>query len=142
MDKKYEIRNGYVVFKDSGNSLHRYIAKKEIWSKDRKKYPLEFHEYQVHHIDKNKRNNNPENLKVTTRLEHEKEHGIIRREQLQIIAMKVGVVGFFGILAVDWLAKRLEEEGIGKVLMFLGVFLLTIGLALWLSRGKEGKKYI
>ena len=52
----YVDKNGYL--KDENNNLvHRQIAYKYIYQKNRQKYPLRFSEYQVHHIDNNKLNN-------------------------------------------------------------------------------------
>lgn len=37
-------------------------------------YTQRFREYDVHHIDKDKRNNHPDNLQILTREEHKKIH--------------------------------------------------------------------
>jgi hypothetical protein len=66
---------GYVRQEISKNLLHRVKARTHIWAPNRDKYPLEFEEYDVHHKDENKLNNEPKNLEVLTREEHEKRHG-------------------------------------------------------------------
>ena len=54
--------------------IHRKIAYKFLYSYP--EYPLRFGSYDVHHRDRNKRNNSPDNLKILTRKEHKAEHGI------------------------------------------------------------------
>lgn len=54
---------GYYRFKNSGKLVHRYIAGKTL---GRRLYNSEV----VHHIDRNKRNNRPENLYVCSPDEH------------------------------------------------------------------------
>ena len=69
-DRGYE-RNGYA------DLVHRRIAYNNLYD-----YPNthqeRFGEYDIHHIDKDKRNNSPNNLKILTRAEHRKEHGHTR----------------------------------------------------------------
>ena len=43
---------------------------------NRDEYPLRFSQYQVHHIDGNKSNNDVSNLQIVTRREHEEIEGI------------------------------------------------------------------
>lgn len=59
----YTDSNGYYRFLDSDILVHRYIASKKIGRK------LTSDEV-VHHIDGNKKNNRPNNLKVCNREEH------------------------------------------------------------------------
>jgi hypothetical protein len=56
--------------------IHRQVAYNEIYKKNKKKYPLKFSEYIVHHVDGDKKNNIPSNLQIMTQKEHEKVHGI------------------------------------------------------------------
>lgn len=67
--------NGYErgIVKHS-NLVHRQIAYKEIYLKHRDDYPLPFSQYVIHHIDGNKQNNDPSNLKILTKEEHEAHH--------------------------------------------------------------------
>ena len=58
----YIDKNGYKRGEVKHSDLiHRQIARKLIYLKNRKKYPLEFSKYVVHHIDGNKRNNEMNN---------------------------------------------------------------------------------
>ena len=55
--KTYVNRNGYRTYKDSGILVHRHVAEVKLGR------PLRPGEV-VHHIDRNKQNNNPSNLHV------------------------------------------------------------------------------
>lgn len=66
MSKTYIDENGYYRFKDSNKLVHRWVAEKFIG-------PIP-HGYVVHHIDRNKLNNDVNNLEIMSQEEHEKEH--------------------------------------------------------------------
>lgn len=65
-DRGYE-RDGY------GTLVHRKVAYNQLYNGN---YSEGFGSYDVHHIDRNKRNNSPENLQILTREEHKAEHGV------------------------------------------------------------------
>jgi len=66
--KTYIDNNGYRRFRDSNKLVHRYVMEKKLGRK------LKYGEI-VHHIDRNKLNNSPENLKVfANQDEHENHH--------------------------------------------------------------------
>jgi hypothetical protein len=68
MAQTYIDERGYLRFSDSGKLVHRWVAEKML---GRYLYPEEV----VHHIDRNKLNNAPENLTVfPNQDEHEAEH--------------------------------------------------------------------
>ena len=69
-------KNGYFAFNDTGKLVHRWVAYHKIYLHNPAKYPFRFGYYQIHHIDRNKLNNNPENLALMLKPEHRKEHGI------------------------------------------------------------------
>ena len=140
--KYYLDRQGYLCFKNSDKPLHRYIAKKEIWEKNRKKYPLEFWEYQVHHKDKDKLNNTPENLELLSRLEHEIRHGLERREW-DIIRLLIVVIFMISILQIWGNLVRINNLSDN---LFLGGFLIILILGFltitFLNRYKKNKRKI
>jgi hypothetical protein len=61
---------GYYRYYSSRKLVHRNIAFKEIYKCNRRKYPLRFSEYVVHHRDGNKLNNNVSNLQILTKDYH------------------------------------------------------------------------
>jgi hypothetical protein len=66
--KTYIDENGYRRFSDSNKLVHRYVVEKKIGRKLRQ-------EEIVHHINRNKLDNSPENLEVfANQEEHEKHH--------------------------------------------------------------------
>ena len=74
MSKDYwKDNNGY----PHSTSIHRQIAYKKIYLKNRNKYPLPFSKYVVHHIDTNPENFDEDNLYICT----EEEHNTIHKEQ-------------------------------------------------------------
>ena len=64
---------GYERNKIDNRLVHRTVAYTFIYNN--KNYTGRFGEYVVHHIDKNKRNNNPNNLLILTPTEHKQIHG-------------------------------------------------------------------
>ena len=75
MIKTYLDEYGYYRFNDSDDLVHRWVALKYIYRPNRDDYSKPFGKYIVHHIDRNKRNNNPSNLEILRMKEHRKEHG-------------------------------------------------------------------
>ena len=69
IDTRGYYRNGY------GKLVHRDVAYKQVYDYPRK-HTKRFGDYDIHHIDRNKLNNHPSNLKILTRDEHKAEHGI------------------------------------------------------------------
>ena len=60
-----------------GHLLHRTVAYWYIYRTQRRdEYPLMFQDYQIHHADRNKKNNNISNLRLLTAKEHMTAHGI------------------------------------------------------------------
>jgi|SRR3989344_8892947 len=138
----YIDEQGYRRWNKSHDRVHRTIAYKAIYLKEREKYPLEFKEYQVHHKDKNKENNRVENLELVHRAEHEKKHGIVRRERLEIAYMKIWVLGIFLILIANWLMDKVGIIGYRKAIGFATIFICCLIASLIVSNEKEGVKYI
>lgn len=67
MKKCYIDSRGYLRFRDTDKSVHRWAAEKKLGRK--------LHTYEiVHHKDGNKTNNHPLNLIVCTQEEHERIH--------------------------------------------------------------------
>jgi len=75
-EKTYLDEKGYLRFNDSGNLVHRWVAYNKIYKPTKRKYSMKFRNYQVHHKDGNKLNNNPINLQVVSVSKHKSIHGI------------------------------------------------------------------
>ena len=75
----YKDKNGYN--REPSNLIHRHRAYHHIYLKDRKKYPMSFEAYEVHHIDGDKNNNRMDNLAVLTPEQHDKAHEKMKEER-------------------------------------------------------------
>ncbi|MHA1747714.1 MAG: HNH endonuclease [Promethearchaeota archaeon] len=75
----YIDNRGYLRWKVSEKLVHRDIAYCSLYQQNRDKYPMRFSRYVVHHVDKNKLNDNPSNLMVLTPEEHRQYHPHLRR---------------------------------------------------------------
>ena len=137
----YKDHQGYYRFKDSNKLVHRWVAYKHIYLKDRKKYPLEFKEYQVHHIDGNKENNKEENLQLITIREHEQNHNIYRYEYPIMLTLFI-----FLVVVLSWFiylgrVTNYKYDLRGVIFMLSTLIIGSIGI--WLvNRKKKGEKYV
>ena len=77
----YIDERGYMRYKKDGKLIHRDIAFKEIYRKNRNSFPRRFSEYVVHHMDGNKLNNSPSNLSIKPKDTHNLVHEIKKREK-------------------------------------------------------------
>jgi hypothetical protein len=72
----YTDENGYKRANIKHSDLiHRQVAYKHIYLKNKENYPLRFSDYVIHHKDGNKQNNKVSNLQILTPEEHEAIHG-------------------------------------------------------------------
>ncbi|MBD3249837.1 hypothetical protein GF336_07355 [Candidatus Woesearchaeota archaeon] len=133
---------GYPRFKDSKRLVHRFVAEKYIWKKNKKKFPFPFEEYQVHHIDKDKKNYRSDNLKLLTVREHEIEHNLVRAETLVIKALFVlfcmmGVLNIAGFIMRDYIISQ-------NIRLFIGIFIITLSFLIiyLITRKKKDQKII
>ena len=64
MDKnRYDLENGYLVFKDSRRLVHRWVAEQKYGKEN-------LINKEVHHIDQDKRNNDKSNLIALSKEDH------------------------------------------------------------------------
>ena len=130
-----EDENGYLIFRDSGKRVHRWIMEKHL------KRRLERGEI-VHHIDGNRQNNDLENLKLLNAKEHFKLHVVPRIEErreagirekltpeIEAHAVKAILICFAGagaILFAVGLITRTKLE-----IWYIGLVLLIAVLLAW-----------
>lgn len=81
--KVYIDDNGYYRFKDTNKLVHRWVAEKEL---GRRLRPEEV----VHHINRNKRDNSPENLQV---LANQKVHDELHKEDARNFGKEFSYLG-------------------------------------------------
>lgn len=72
----YIDNKGYKRYKKDDRLVHRDIAFLKVYRKNKASYPRRFSEYDVHHMDGNKLNNNPQNLILKPRETHHLTHEI------------------------------------------------------------------
>ncbi len=65
----YEDSRGYMRFSDSGEYVHRWVAENYVVGRKLRRGEV------VHHIDGDKLNNEPDNLEVMSKKEHDDLHG-------------------------------------------------------------------
>ena len=127
--------NGYLIFRNSGKRVHRWVMEKKLGRR------LEKGEI-VHHIDGNRQNNDLENLKLLTAKEHFKLHVVPRIEErreagirekltpeIEAHAVKAILIGFAGagaILFAIGLITRTKLE-----MWYIGLVLLIAVLVGW-----------
>jgi len=95
----YKDKRGYT--REHSNAVHRHRAYHHIYLKNRKKYPLPFEAYEVHHIDGDKDNNRMDNLAVLTPEEHDKAHEQMEKDRL---AFQV-----YGLSCTDVLLEKVRK---------------------------------
>jgi len=71
----YKDGKGYLRYRNSDRLVHRDVAYREIYLPNRRYYSLPFGQYHVHHKDRNKLNNDPNNLLIVTEQDHLALHG-------------------------------------------------------------------
>lgn len=85
MKKLYRINeNGYSEGKpEHSSAIHRQVAYKEIYLKNRDKFTLPFSKYVVHHIDGERLNGSVKNLYICTKEQHNNIHNeqIVRKKK-------------------------------------------------------------
>ena len=133
---------GYPRFKKSKRLVHRWMAEKEIYGKDTVKDSLPFEEYQVHHVDKDKWNFRPENLKILMPREHEEIHGKVRTEWVIIYMFGFIVVISFLLSLFERFANSNNFSSIIKIFGFSTITLVGF-LVFWLfTKETKKRKYI
>jgi hypothetical protein len=106
----YEDENGYLRFSDTDKLVHRWAAEKKLGRKLREGEV-------VHHKDRNKKNNSPENLWV---FKDQEKHDRVHKYDAYKHGFKAGYSGF---------AKK-ESENTGCMLSGIMIVVAVIGLFL------------
>jgi len=108
--KTYVDGLGYMRFNDSDLLVSRWVAKKEIYDKDRRKYPLKFGSYVVHHKNGDKLDNSVENLEVVKRREHKERHGIENYKNKFKVVLIVCAILIVVIWSLVFILGYFQEE--------------------------------
>lgn len=133
---------GYLRYKDSNRLVHRAIAYKYIYKKNKEKYEFPFSKYQVHHKDGNKKNNHSDNLELKTIIEHEFQHGY-ERPEMDAIRTLVVVIFILASLPLYYsIAMRLDWSLTMKLTGFFIILFSTFPITWFVTRDKKGKKKI
>ena len=118
-DMTYIDSKGYVRFKDSDRYYHRWVKEKEL---GRYLEPWEV----VHHKNKDRLDNRPENLEIKTKDEHYQIHVVARREALIIKAIFLGFAFFGLVLFISGLIIQRKID-----MWYIGLLFLIMGLIGW-----------
>lgn len=138
LEKDYK---GYYRFKDSKKLVHRWVAFKYIYLKNRKKYPFKFKEYQVHHKNKNITDNSVDNLELISIREHELNHNIHRQEYSEILSLFVFIAVLLSWFAYLARATNYKYNVKGVIFMFSTIIFGVI-LIYFINKKKKGRRYV
>ena len=128
MGRRYFDKHGYERGDYHYSDLiHRQIAYQKIYLPNREKYPLHFDQYQVHHIDGDKRNNHLSNLLIVTEEQHAKLHGKLRLDYDDINWLNDSL----GI--PRWELKKMiaNQTSFASISLLFGKYGSTIKTLLW-----------
>ena len=147
----YEDERGYdrKIEVEHSNLVHRAIAYKEIYLKNRSKYPLPFSEYDVHHEDGNKKNNKIKNLKIVTRKEHNELHKKIKKKTKMkhkkinwIFESRIGkgiLAIFLGLILVFGKEDIISTKTIGILIIIFSILFLIFEIKIYYQVKKSKK---
>lgn len=128
--KAYIDRKGFWRLREGDGLLGRKIAYNEIYMTDREKYPLEFKSYVVYHRDRNRANDDPNNLSLIPSKAHRKissrKRTIDSQTKLEPALKALSILLFiFLIVSPLWLFS-VQFFDLGQLTMIIGFTLITI----------------
>jgi hypothetical protein len=132
---------GYIEGKYKHSKLlHRQIAYQEVYLKNREEYPLPFYRYQVHHIDRNKLNNDSSNFELLTPKDHMKLHGIDfnakEKSMIVIIIASFMIMGGISFILKESHLISNSSYNASLPILFMMVFMIILICMIW-----KRKKY-
>lgn len=141
-EKSYIDNNGYRRFNDSKTLVHRWVAYNQVYKKNKEKYDRPFSDYQIHHKDGNKTNNDPDNLELITNFQHNIKHNKFDSEEWLIIK-SLGIIICGVVLMFLYILVLIENKSSLNFITSLPFFVIMIIMYLLVSwimkKSKENK---
>ncbi|MFH1248527.1 MAG: hypothetical protein V1660_00050 [archaeon] len=140
-DNTFVDSKGYRRFNKSKKLVHRAVAFKHIYNKE--KYTLSFKEYIVHHKDLNKEHNYPANLELLMKYEHEKKHNF-ERQEWTLIRLLIGIIILvvLSLFVIPIIAQYVKDTNTRMILFGIYIAIGWVAILIYASWKIRRKKII
>lgn len=118
---------GYIRGKPEHSDLiSRQLAFDKIYKLNREEYPLKFKEYDVHHRDRKKHNNDIDNLDIVTREEHKDIHLLGLKGRKELYAHRRSKKPQKSVRSRKLKEKRKKDDKINNIIWMVGLIIIGI----------------